>query len=162
LCCTPSVMGSSSPDPSHQKLPPGKDTADPIVLVRPREFFPPLIFHHFPIKALPKNVKCRRSSALDLASRTLPRFRCRFDSDRPLHKIKHLQTLLSRRGNTKEQKQFLPLDDLINQLQIGCPLSRGLRLCVHVQRQCAACALIAAAHALLVLQASASVRSSPL
>ena len=56
-----------------------------IALVRPREFFSPLIFHHFPIETLPKNVKCRRSSALDLTSRTLPRFRCRFDSDRPLH-----------------------------------------------------------------------------
>jgi hypothetical protein len=34
-----------------------------------------LIFHHFPIKALPKIAKCHRSSALDLTSRTLPRFR---------------------------------------------------------------------------------------
>ena len=33
-----------------------------------------------------------------LFSADLPRFRCRFDSDRPLHKIKHLQTLLSQRG----------------------------------------------------------------
>src|ERR1700674_2247476 len=39
----------------------------------------------------------------------MPRFRCRFDSDRPLHKIKHLQTLLSSRGNTKEQNLFPPL-----------------------------------------------------
>jgi len=67
------------------------------------------IFHYFPIKALPKNAKCRRSSVLDLTSRTLPRFRCRFDFDRPLHKIKHLQSLLLRHGNTKEQKQFLHL-----------------------------------------------------
>ena len=56
-----------------------------LVRVRPREFFSRLIFHDFPIKTLPQNAKCRRSSALDLTSRTLPRFRCRFDSDRPLH-----------------------------------------------------------------------------
>src|SRR6267143_580765 len=39
---------------------------------------------HFPIKGSFKSAKCRRSSALDLTPRTLPRFRCRFDSDRPL------------------------------------------------------------------------------
>ena len=64
---------------------------------------------YFPIEGSFKSAKCRRSSALDLTSRTSPRFRPRFDSDRPLHKVKHLQTPLSSRGNTKEQHLILPL-----------------------------------------------------
>ena len=50
-------------------------------------------FHHFPIKTLPQNAKCRRSSTLELTTRTLPRIRCRFDSDRPLHNSKELTLL---------------------------------------------------------------------
>src|SRR5713226_1677075 len=46
---------------------------------------------HFPIKGSFKSAKCRRSSALELTTRTLPRFRCRFDSDRPLQILKDLR-----------------------------------------------------------------------
>ena len=52
---------------------------------------PVFISIYFPIKGTCKSVKCRRSSALDLTSRTLPRFRCRFDSDRPLQILKDLR-----------------------------------------------------------------------
>jgi len=33
-------------------------------------------------------------SVLDLTSPTLPRLKCRFDSDRPLHQINHLPALI--------------------------------------------------------------------
>jgi hypothetical protein len=57
--------------------------------VREAEVIPSLILRisfsiHFPIKSLFQTAKCRHSSALDLTTRSLPRFRCRFDSDRPL------------------------------------------------------------------------------
>jgi hypothetical protein len=45
---------------------------------------------HFPIKGSFKSAKCCRSSALDLTPRILPRFRCRFDSDRPVQDSKEL------------------------------------------------------------------------
>src|SRR6267143_1758667 len=56
---------------------------------------------HFPIKGSFKSAKCRRSSALDLTSRTLPRFRCRFDSDRPLHSSLLRPLLLLERARIK-------------------------------------------------------------
>ena len=52
--------------------------------------------------------KCRRSSVLDVYIRTLPRFRCRFDSDRPLHNFSHLQQQHFQRGTPKDQLLFLP------------------------------------------------------
>jgi hypothetical protein len=112
----------------------------PVVRVPPREFYSRFIFHRFPTKTLPQNAKCRRSSALDLTSRRLPTFRCRFDSDRPLHKFKHLQALLPQRGVTKEQKPFLPLAESIQPTCDGPPACRGQGLCIHVQRQSAVCA----------------------
>jgi len=45
---------------------------------------------HFPLKGSFKSAKCRRSSAFDSTPRTLPRFRCRFDSDRPLQILKDI------------------------------------------------------------------------
>src|SRR5882724_394631 len=46
-----------------------------MVRLRPREFLSRLIFHRFPIKTLPQNAKCRRSSALEFNSSNLANLR---------------------------------------------------------------------------------------
>ena len=56
---------------------------------------------HFPIKGSFKSARCRRSSALDSTPRTLPRFRSRFDSERPLHNFKHLRNPLLGAGTRR-------------------------------------------------------------
>ena len=46
---------------------------------------------YFPIKSLAKITKCRRSSALDLVTRSFPSFRYGFDSRRPLQILNELR-----------------------------------------------------------------------
>jgi hypothetical protein len=45
---------------------------------------------HFPSKGSASLIKCHRSSVIGDLNRTLPRFRCRFDSDRPLHNFQQV------------------------------------------------------------------------
>ena len=78
---------------------------------------------HFPIKGSFKSAKCRPSSALDSTPRTSPRFRCRFDSDRPLHNFSHLQQLHFQRGTTKDQLLFLPPVESIQPTSDVLPVS---------------------------------------
>src|SRR5258708_1441389 len=67
---------------------------------------------HFPIKGSFKSAKCRRSSALDSTPRTFPRFRCRFDSDRPLHNPQQLTPQPS--FSTFSKTNLILLQDFIN------------------------------------------------
>jgi len=48
---------------------------------------------YFPFKGSSSLNKCHRSSDIGRLYRTLPRFRCRFDSDRPLHNFQQVTPL---------------------------------------------------------------------
>jgi len=60
---------------------------------------------YFPIESSFKSAKCRRSSALDLTFRTLPRFRREVDSHRPLYAINYLHNHLYLSARDQRGKQ---------------------------------------------------------
>ena len=80
---------------------------------------------HFPIKGSFQSAKCRRCSALDLTSRTLPRFRCRlrFPIGRSIKSSTYRLCFL-REGTQRNRTCSHRRPNQLNHLQIRCTLSR--------------------------------------